>query len=98
MQPDSRHALRFLGTGFNGLGYVDEESLIGASEELDHRWETASLPDGHTVVSVLGTLPQCSHNIHKDLHTCIHTCRIEQCNGSNTNLLLPIDLLPSQFD
>lgn len=68
---DSRHAFRLFGTRFNGFGDIDEESLVGASKELDHRREATSLPDGHTIVSILGTLPQGSHNIHQDLNTYI---------------------------
>ena len=69
---DLRHALRLLGTCFNGLGDIDEEGLVGAREELDHGREATALPDGHTVVSILGTLSQGPNNIHKDLQD-IHT-------------------------
>ena len=92
MYVDLRHALRLLGTCFNGLCDIDEEGLVGAREELDHGREATALPDGHTVVGILGTLSQGSNNIHKDLqdirtHTqYTHVCTVIQCtNAHNYN-------------
>ena len=92
MYVDLRHALRLLGTCFNGLCDIDEEGLVGAREELDHGREATALPDGHTVVGILGTLSQGSNNIHKDLqdirtHTqYTYVCTVIQCtNAHNYN-------------
>lgn len=64
---NSRHVFWFLGTLTNSSGNVDEEGLVGASEQIDEWGDTTCFANCWPIRWVLSHFTQGANNIDKNL-------------------------------
>ena len=59
-----RHVIRFLSALSHGLRHIDEQCLVGSSQEVDEGRDAARLADRLTIGRVLCQLSQGSDYVH----------------------------------